>query len=165
MLAALPVLALTSGWTALAGCCLSWALLTLAIIDWRHMILPDAITLPLIPAGLAAAWTLGQPAPADSLTGALAGAAVLWAVRAAYRALRGREGLGLGDVKLFAAAGAWLGWAALPAVLLAASLLALGLVAWALAAGRKIEPQTALPFGTPLAGAVYLVWLAQHLAI
>ena len=119
---------------------LGWWLLALALIDLQTWLLPDALTLPLLVAGLAAA-ALHQPPGTpliDALAGAAAGYGLLAGLGYVYRRLRGRDGLGLGDAKLLAAAGAWLGLASLPWVVLAAALLGLllALVAKATAAGR-----------------------------
>ena len=102
-------------------CVFGWTLLALGVIDWREYRLPDLLTLPLLAAGLLLA-LFGDPADAwSSLLGALAGGGAVVVIRAVYAALRGREGIGLGDAKLLAALGAWLGWEALPAVVLVAA--------------------------------------------
>ena len=145
---ALPAAAL------LAGCVLGWALLTLAVIDQRHLILPDELTLPLIPLGLAATWSAApQALPAHAL-GAALGFVTFAGIRLAYRRLRRVEGLGLGDAKLLAAAGAWVSWTGLPSVVLIAAITA-GAAALLLRLGRT-DP---LPFGGHLALALWLVWL------
>jgi leader peptidase (prepilin peptidase)/N-methyltransferase len=143
---------------ALAG----WLLLTLAVLDARHLWLPDALTLPLAVLGLTLGdWVLPTPL-ADRAIGAAIGYGGLFLLALGYRHLRGREGLGLGDAKLLGAIGAWLGWQALPLVLLLASL---GGLLWALAlhlGGRRIDAGTRLPLGTFLCMAVvpaaWLVW-------
>jgi leader peptidase (prepilin peptidase)/N-methyltransferase len=148
---------------------LGWTLLALAVTDLSALRLPDLLTLPLIGAGLlaAAAGLDGGAGPvqfaADALTDHLIGAAAGYAAFAglalAYRRARGVDGLGLGDAKLAAAAGAWLGWRALPLVVLlacGAAFLAVGVrLAWK---GRRslAEP---LPFGAPLALAIWVCWL------
>ena len=104
---------------------LGWCLLVLAAIDQRHMILPDELTLPLIPAGLGVAWLVDPGAIGDHVIGSVAGFAAFAGMAWLYRMLRGREGLGLGDAKLMAGAGAWLGWSALPGVMLLAACTAL----------------------------------------
>lgn len=144
-LAALPA---PEAWLAAV---LGWWLLALAAIDLLTWLLPDALTLPLVVAGLLVAlW--GEPAltsPAGAAIGAAAGYLTLAGIALAYRRLRGREGLGLGDAKLLAAAGAWLGPERLPTTVLAAALLGL---AFALLARRgELAPETALPFGPALA--------------
>lgn len=140
-------------------CLFGWWLLTLAWIDVRTMLLPDSLTLPLLLAGLAAtAWR--DPANLSAhVLGAAFGYALLFAVAYLYQALRGREGLGLGDAKLLAALGAWLGLAALPAILLLAALLGLVFAAGLRLAGRRMEASTAIPFGPCLAAAAWLMCL------
>jgi leader peptidase (prepilin peptidase)/N-methyltransferase len=141
------------------SCLLGWALLALAVTDRRAFLLPDALTLPLIPAGLLAAWVLNPAALADHALGAVLGWAGFTAVAAGYRALRGREGLGGGDAKLLAAAGAWLGWPALPAVVAGAALLGLAEALALRRAGRAVDGGTEIAFGTWLAAATWLLWL------
>ncbi|MDI1295076.1 MAG: prepilin peptidase, partial [bacterium] len=96
---------------------LGWLLLTLAVLDWRHFWLPDALTMPLAFLGLTIGiWATDVTLP-DRIIGAGAGYLALLAVSLGYRAVRGREGLGLGDAKLLGALGAWFGWQALPFIL------------------------------------------------
>jgi leader peptidase (prepilin peptidase)/N-methyltransferase len=148
------------GQGAWLDCLLGWWLLALGWIDLRSWLLPDALTLPLIIAGLAAA-ILFNP---DQLTGRALGAALgylsLMAIAALYRRLRGREGLGGGDAKLLAASGAWLGAAALPQVILLAALSALAAAAGLRLAGVRLGFHSALPFGPFLAFATWVLWLA-----
>ena len=110
---AMSAVAVLSGWLLWASLGLGWALLALAAIDLRHLVLPDILCLPLIPAGLAIAWALDPALLPDHALGAILGFAAFVAIAFVYRRLRGREGLGMGDAKLLAAAGAWLGWRAL----------------------------------------------------
>jgi leader peptidase (prepilin peptidase)/N-methyltransferase len=142
-----------------AGCVLGWTLLALAWIDYRHMLLPDALTLPLILVGLAATWRLDPEQMTDHALGAAAGYLAFAAIALTYRFVRRRSGLGQGDAKLLAAAGAWLGWAALPMLVLVAALGGLGAVLVLLLRGRRPEWTTALPFGPFLAGATWIMWL------
>ncbi|MCH8686333.1 prepilin peptidase [Pedomonas mirosovicensis] len=137
-------------------------LLALSLYDLRYMLLPDVMTLPLIGIGLAAAFLAAAPngpQPWGHLAGAAIGYGVLYLVNAAYRAWRGRDGLGLGDAKLLAAAGAWLGIFALPFLLLLAS--AAGLLAGiGLAVARRQKMGALmLPFGPFIAFAFFLLWL------
>ncbi len=132
--------------------CLGLILLVAALIDWRRMILPDWITLPLIPLGCAMA-AMQEPPLTDRLIGAVAGFAVFAGIAELYRRLRGHDGLGMGDAKLLAAAGAWVGWRDLPLVVLGGAVTAL---AWALATRR--DPERPLPFGPFLAATFWLVW-------
>ncbi len=152
-------LAVLPGWLAWGGCALGWSLIALAAIDARHLLLPDALTLPLVPAGLAVAWAVDPAKLPGHALGAAAGFLALAAVGLAYRRLRGREGIGLGDAKLFAAAGAWVSWQGLPSILLLA---AAGALAWHLAAARLSGRRPGgheLPFGPYIAAALWLVWL------
>jgi leader peptidase (prepilin peptidase)/N-methyltransferase len=111
-------------WTALAWSGFSAALLALACIDWDTTLLPDDITLPLLWAGLcAAALGLTDTTLADALWGTVAGYLSLWLVYWAFKLVTGKEGMGYGDFKLYAALGAWLGWQALISVILMASLI------------------------------------------
>lgn len=109
---------------ALSGGLGVW-LAVIAVIDARTLRIPDGLSLPLIGAGLVAAAFWPASELADRLIGAGAGFLILGAVGEVYFRLRQREGLGLGDAKLFAGAGAWLGWQMLPWVLVVASVAAL----------------------------------------
>ena len=144
-----------------AGCGLGWTLLALPWIDWETLLLPDVLTLPLLVAGLAVAWADMPWALTDRALGAILGYAGLRLVGALYRALRKRDGIGQGDAKLLAVAGAWLGWQVLGDVLLLAALLGLGAALIARARGAAMTAATALPFGPPLAAGIFLLWLAR----
>ncbi len=148
-----------SAWLA---CGLGWTLLTLSWIDAETMFLPDILTLPLILAGLALSVAGGSDAMLASGLGAALGYGLIWAVARIYAWRSGRPGLGEGDLKLFAASGAWLGWQMLPAVIFAAS--ALGIVAalLAMALGRKLTRETRIPFGPFIAAATWLGFIAEH---
>jgi leader peptidase (prepilin peptidase)/N-methyltransferase len=139
-------------------CLFGWMLLALAWIDARTGLLPDRLTLPLILAGFAQAWFLGADIRASAI-GAAAGYGFVWLIEIAYRRLRGRAGIGLGDAKLLAAAGAWLGWEALPLTVLGASVLALAVVAARMAQGRAMDRNTEIPFGPFLALAMWALRL------
>jgi len=154
-LACLPFMLRPSTLAALqaAACAV---LLVLAIIDARCGLLPDALTLPLLWAGLLLAWAGHGIRLHDAVAAAAAGYVSLWAMNAGFRLWRGRPGLGGGDMKLAAALGAWLGWAPLPGVLLAAS--AAGIL-FAVAGGGRGAWRASLPFGPflALAGGFWLV--------
>jgi leader peptidase (prepilin peptidase)/N-methyltransferase len=163
LIGAVP-LALLPTAQALVAAVLGWWLLALALIDLRCFRLPDALTLPLLLAGLLVAlgserldWPLRAPAFLDALAGAAAGAGGLYLVAAAYAALRRREGMGMGDAKLAGVAGAWLGWQPLPLMLLLAATGTLVVVI----AGRSEELRagTALPLGPGLAAAMFVLYL------
>ena len=138
---------------------LAVALIALSIIDLRTMRLPDALTLPLIVAGPLIALALGWDGALWRVGSAAAGFLSLFAVAEGYRAWRGRAGLGLGDAKLFAAAGAWLGLEGLPSVLLWASCTALLGVFVAILLRRQVGAATRVPFGPFLAFGFWMVWL------
>lgn len=140
-------------------CLFGWWLLTLGWIDLRRWLLPDALTLPLIIAGLAAAAFLDTEQLTDRALGAALGYLVLRAIALIYRALRHREGLGEGDAKLLAAAGAWVGASALPQVILGAAASALLGAAGIRLAGVRLGAGSALPFGPFLALSTWLIWL------
>lgn len=149
-----------------ADCALGWTLLALAWIDWEHMRLPDALTLPLVPVGLLATLWLGPgPDPDGATDHALAatlGYAGFRAVELLYRRLRGRDGLGQGDAKLAAAAGAWVGLDGLGPVVLIAALagLATGLLRAMRRPGTLGDTLGApVPFGPCLALATWVVRL------
>jgi leader peptidase (prepilin peptidase)/N-methyltransferase len=145
------------------SCLLGWALLALALIDFECLVLPDRITLPLGGAGLALhAWRL-DAVPVDFLIGAAAGWGSLAAVALAYRGIRRRDGLGWGDVKLFAVAGAWVGWMELPSVLLLGALIGIA-GAMVTALRRDVAAETRLPFGPALAAAIWITWLCGPLS-
>ena len=136
-----------------------WTLLALAMIDWQRMRLPDLLTLPLLAAGLVASALEMPEELLSSIIGAVAGYAVLRLIDWGYRGVRGREGLGQGDAKLLAAGGAWLGWEALPWVVLLAAVLGLALALFQRARGVALTRETALPFGPALALAIWIVRL------
>lgn len=131
----------------------------IAWIDVRAFRIPDRLSLPLVAAGIAVALWLPVRPLTDHLAGAVAGYAVFAVIGAWYFRRRGIDGLGLGDAKLLAAAGAWLGWQALPWVVLAASLGGLAQVL-ARPAARRRDP---VAFGPWLALAFALVWTATRL--
>jgi leader peptidase (prepilin peptidase)/N-methyltransferase len=125
-------------------------LLVLALIDAQTGLLPDVLTLPLLWLGLVLAWT-GHSLPlTDAVAGTIAGYGSLWILGALFHLLRRQEGMGYGDLKLFAALGAWVGWQSLVLTLLVASLAA---IAFAMAHQRRLRPRGAYPFGPFLAAA------------
>lgn len=135
---------------------LGWTLLTLAILDWRHFWLPDALTLPLAFLGLTIGLWATDVILIDRIIGAVIGYGALLAISLGYRALRGRDGLGLGDAKLLGALGAWFGWQALPFILLIASMLGLAVM---LVSGRAKSRTARVPLGAFLALAALPAWI------
>jgi leader peptidase (prepilin peptidase)/N-methyltransferase len=138
---------------------LGWALLTVAWIDVEHLLLPDALTLPLIIAGLVIGFFCGPEAFQARLWGALSGYVTFRGLAWTYHQLRDHDGLGGGDAKLAAAAGAWVGWQMLPSVVLLAALSGLAWVCCLALCGRRVGRLTILPFGPFLALATWIVWL------
>lgn len=134
---------------------LTWALIALAFIDLDTMLLPDDITLPLLWLGLLFTLCGGFVTLDSAVIGAIAGYLSLWLVFWAFKLVTGKEGLGYGDFKLLAALGAWLGWLALPQIILLASLV--GAVSGiALIVLRQQQRGAAMPFGPFLAAAGWL---------
>ncbi|MBF0461541.1 MAG: prepilin peptidase [Magnetococcales bacterium] len=152
-------LTIISGWIVLFG----FALLVLTVIDFYHYILPDVITLPGIVLGVVVAGlpVSGPPLPPleASLIGAVAGGGGLWLFAWLFEKMTGKVGMGMGDIKLLAMIGAWLGWQSLPLTLFCAGLVGsvVGVI-WIVVSGRdRSQP---IPFGPYLAtGAwVYLFY-------
>jgi leader peptidase (prepilin peptidase)/N-methyltransferase len=142
-----------------ADCVFGWMLLALAWIDWRHLRLPDALTLPLIAFSLAATALLTPAFVIESAVGAALGYSFFKGVALLHRVLRGHDGLGAGDAKLLAASGALVGWTGLPDVVLLAAMLGLGGVTLLHVSGRAFDRATAIPFGPYLAFATWIVRL------
>jgi len=140
-------------WNALAWCGFSAALVTLAMIDWDTTLLPDDITLPLLWAGLisAALRLTGLPLQ-QAVWGAVAGYLSLWLIYQVFKLLTGKEGMGYGDFKLFAALGAWFGWQALVPMILMASVIG-AIIGIAMKFSDSLREGGAIPFGPFLAGA------------
>src|ERR1700733_8383116 len=153
------------GAAAACGLLVTWTLIALTGIDIDHQLLPDGITLPLMWAGLLAAVIVGPAAGAaipvsarDAIIGAASGYVSLWLIFHAFRLITGKEGMGYGDFKLFAALGAWLGWKLLPLVILlsAATGAVLGILMIVLRGRDRSAP---MPFGPYLAAAGWLAMM------
>jgi len=155
------------GFGAAAACALlvTWALIALTGIDIDYQLLPDNITLPLMWAGLLASVAIGPltgaalpVSPRDAIIGAAAGYVSLWLVFHAFKLVTGKEGMGYGDFKLFAALGAWLGWKVLPLVIVlsAATGALLGILMIVLQGRDRRAP---MPFGPYLAAAGWLAMM------
>jgi leader peptidase (prepilin peptidase) / N-methyltransferase len=160
------------GFEAACALLITWFLVPLTGIDLDHQLLPDTLTLPLLWLGLLASlWhdpasALALPvSPRDAIIGALAGYLSLWSVFHAFRLLTGKEGMGYGDFKLFAALGAWLGWQMLPLVLLLSAAVGAA-VGIALIVLRRRGREVPMPFGPYLAGAgwIAMLWGPQLVA-
>lgn len=147
------------GWGLLAALLLTWVLVALTFIDLDKMLLPDQLTLPLLWGGLLFNLTGGFVPLADAVIGTMAGYLVLWSLYWAFKLLTGKEGMGYGDFKLLAALGAWLGWQALPIVLLLSSLVG-AFIGIGLILLRNHHQNKPIPFGPYLAiaGWIALLW-------
>jgi leader peptidase (prepilin peptidase)/N-methyltransferase len=139
----------------LAALLFTWSLIGLTFIDIEQQLLPDIITLPLLWLGLfLSVFDIFIPAK-TAIIGALAGYLALWSLAFIFKKLTGKVGMGEGDFKLLAAIGAWLGWQALPWVLLLSS--SLGAVIGLLLILVKDHPRTVpIPFGPFLAIAAWI---------
>jgi len=142
----------------LTSAALAWsgfaaALITLCMIDWDTTLLPDNITLPFVWAGLiASAVGFTHVTLADSLWGAVGGYMSLWLVYWGFKLATGKEGMGFGDFKLFAALGAWFGWQALIPIILMASVIG-AIIGIAMKFSSGLREGGYIPFGPFLAGA------------
>jgi leader peptidase (prepilin peptidase) / N-methyltransferase len=137
-------------WSALAWACFASALITLALIDYDTMLLPDTLTQPLLWAGLLLSYRGVTGLTLEvSLLGAVAGYMSLWLMAKTFAWVTGREGMGEGDFKLLAAIGAWLGWEPLPVIALMASVLAV-LVAIGIKVFKTGNANREMPFGPNL---------------
>jgi len=144
---------------ALSAMVLTWVLISLSFIDYDHQYLPDNLTLPFLWVGLLLnMWTTFVDLQ-SAVVGAIAGYLSLWTVYQVFKKLTGKEGMGYGDFKLLALLGAWLGWQALPMLVVIASLLG-SVVGLSLIALKKHARNKPIPFGPYLAiaGWVTLMW-------
>ena len=138
-------------WSAAAWCGFAATLVALTLIDWDTTLLPDDLTLPLLWAGLIASllgWS-GAALP-DAVWGAIGGYLSLWLVYWVFKLATGKEGMGYGDFKLFAALGAWFGWQALVPVILMASVIG-AVIGIGLKLTRGLREGGVVPFGPFLA--------------
>jgi len=154
------------GFSSAAFACMLfvWAMVALAFIDLDTLYLPDTITLPLLWAGLLAQLMhlLPESDLAGAVIGAVAGYLSLWSVYWAFKLATGKEGMGYGDFKLLAAIGAWLGWKALPVVILLSSVVG-AVVGIGLILMRRQGRDVPIPFGPYLviAALIALFWGRQ----
>jgi leader peptidase (prepilin peptidase) / N-methyltransferase len=150
-----------SGWF---GASLAFVMFAIASIDVRYFTIPDNLVLVALALGLLNA-AIAQPEPSAALMAAilrgLALALGFWMLRRAYLWLRGREGMGLGDVKLAMVAGIWLDWIAIIVAIEIAALAALAVIGLRALRGRRVTARTPVPFGSFLAPAIWLAWLME----
>lgn len=148
----------TPGWEGVAGAIFGWLLLALAALDLAAFWLPNVLTGLLALAGIVDALFF-DPGWVDRILGGLFGFGLLWLVAFTYRHVRGREGLGGGDPKMFGGIGLWLGATMLAPVLLAASVIGLAVALALRISGREMGMTSRLPLGTLLAVAAFPAWL------
>jgi leader peptidase (prepilin peptidase)/N-methyltransferase len=159
-------LILVPGREGIMGAMLAASMVLIATIDFSHYTIPDVLSVPAFALGLAHAALNGDDAvavttAAAALRGVVA-ALAFWSLRVGYRRLRGRDGLGLGDIKLAAVAGAWLSWPVVPlAVDIAAfsALIVYGVRQYVLR--RPWQTSARLPFGTFLGPAIWFGWIVE----
>ena len=165
LLAAFVAWRLGFGWEALAAIFMTFALVSISMIDFDHQLIPDSIVIPLMWAGLL--MSLVHPlagaevlfiSPRDAVIGAVAGYLSLWSVYQLFKLITGKEGMGYGDFKLLAALGAWLGWQALPMIILMSAVVG-AVVGIALIVLRGRDRQLPIPFGPYLAAAGWITML------
>lgn len=147
------------GSQALLAILLSWALLTLSVIDIDHQLLPDDITLPFLWLGILANIFGVFTDIKSSLFGVMLGYCLLWTVYIVFKKLTGKEGMGFGDFKLLAMLGGWLGWQMLPLIILLSSILGT-IIGVGLIIFKQHDKNKPIPFGPylALAGWVALIW-------
>ncbi len=146
------------GLEGVAGAVFGWLLLALAALDLAAFWLPNVLTVTLAVTGLVDG-IFFEPGWIDRILGGLIGFGLLYLVAFTYRHVRGREGLGGGDPKLFGAIGLWLGVSMLAPVLLGASVTGLAVALAMKLSGREIGMTSRLPLGTLLAIAAFPAWL------
>ena len=165
MLAAVVAWHFGFGWEALMGVLLTLFLVPITMIDFDHQLIPDSIVLPLMWIGLG--MSLFSPLPGsetlfiasgDAIIGAIAGYLSLWCVYQLFKLVTGKEGMGYGDFKLLAALGAWLGWQALPMIILMSAIVG-AVVGLSLIVFRGRDRQIPMPFGPYLAAAGWITML------
>jgi len=144
-------------WACLGALALTWSLIALTMIDFDHQLLPDAITLPMLWIGLVFSLLAGGTSPEDAIIGAAAGYLSLWSVFWLFKLVTGKEGMGYGDFKLLAMLGAWLGWQALPSIILLSAIVG-ATVGIGLILLQRMGREVPMPFGPYLAAAG---WIAR----
>ena len=153
------------GWEAVMAVVMTFALISISLIDFDHQLIPDSIVVPLMWLGLV--MSLVHPlagadtlfiTPRDSIIGAMAGYLSLWSVYQLFKLVTGKEGMGYGDFKLLAALGAWLGWQALPMIILMSAVVG-AIVGISLIVFRGRDRQLPIPFGPYLAAAGWITMM------
>ncbi len=159
-LCSLAVIALFGySWLGLVSLLYTWWLITLSFIDFDTKLLPDNLTLPLLWMGLLVNTNSSITDLTSAVIGSVAGYLVLWSIYWLFKLISGKEGMGYGDFKLLAALGAWLGWQALPIVILISSVTGV-VLGGGLMVFKVIERSNPIPFGPflAIAGWITLLW-------
>ena len=155
-------LVVAPGWGGVAGAGLAVLALTIAVVDRRCFIIPDPLNALTFLVGTLALGLKNEAS--EAIANAFVRAAVMFGVflafRVGYGKLRGREGMGLGDVKLAAVAGVWLNWTDLPIAVDMAALSALASALLGRATGREWSATEKLPFGFFFAPTIWICWLS-----
>jgi leader peptidase (prepilin peptidase) / N-methyltransferase len=152
------------GWPGFLGAGLALIALAIAVIDARLFIIPNELTGLALVLALANAAVTAEGRWFEAIAFALLRGAVLvmlfYGLREGYRRLRGREGIGLGDVKLAGVAGAWLSWSTIPIAIEIAALVAIAVFAVRhYSSTRTLDTALKFPFGLFFAPAIWLGWL------
>ena len=148
----------------IAAVLITWVLIAAAFIDFDTQLLPDDLTLPLLWLALLFAvggWGFAGVTLMSSVIGAMAGYLSLWLVYWGFKLATGKEGMGYGDFKLLAALGAWLGWQALPQIILLSSVVG-AVVGITLMATKLLKQGQPMPFGPYLAAAGWLAMMGVN---
>ncbi|MDO6460342.1 A24 family peptidase [Granulosicoccaceae sp. 1_MG-2023] len=142
----------------LFGIFLTWALISLTMIDFKHTLLPDDITLPMLWLGLLISLVPVFVSPSEAIVGAVVGYLALWSVYHLFKLVTGKEGMGYGDFKLLGLLGAWFGWASIPMIILLSSVVG-AVVGISLIVIRGRDRNIPIPFGPYLAAAGWLAMM------
>lgn len=148
-------------WQAFFAMLFTWLLITATLIDIDHQLLPDSITYILLWMGLLISLESVFVDTRSAVIGAAAGYLSLWAFAKLFKAITGKEGMGYGDFKLFAALGAWFGWLVLPFIIIIGSLVG-AIISASILGFFKLGRDTPLPFGPYLALAGWLALFFGH---
>lgn len=152
--------------TCLVSLLLGLAMSVIIYTDARYFIIPDTISLPMVPAGILTSAFFAEAVSFNnaillSAAAATLGFLMFYLVKAVYLKIRKVDGLGMGDVKIAAVAGAWTGATGLNAVVLISCILALAVISFFYLLGYKVSRRAAIPFGVFLAPAIWFVWYLQ----
>jgi len=146
-------------WETAGALLLTWSLVSMTMIDFDHQLLPDSITLPFLWVGLAFNLFGVYTDLGSAVIGAMAGYLSLWSIYWGFKLLTGKEGMGYGDFKLLAMLGAFMGWQALPVIILLSSLVG-AVIGISLIVIRGRDHNIPMPFGPYLAiaGLIAFYW-------